>query len=73
MPEASQKFSIEEQGEIKELTFLKNENLGTGKLDRKASFDLYCENEKGEKFIVELQKTKQNFFSIKNQKLQILF
>ena len=25
-------------------------------------FDLFCENEKGEKFIVELQKTKQNFF-----------
>ena len=25
-------------------------------------FDLYCENEHGEKFIVELQKTKQKFF-----------
>jgi len=36
--------------------------VGTGELDRKAIFDLYCENEKGEKFIVELQKTKQNFF-----------
>jgi len=52
----------EEQGEIKSLTYLKNEHLGTGELDRKAIFDLYCENEKGEKFIVELQKTKQNFF-----------
>ena len=52
----------EEQGEIKALTYLKNEHLGTGELDRKAIFDLYCENEKGEKFIVELQKTKQNFF-----------
>ena len=52
----------EEQGEIKDLTYLKNENLGAGELDRKAIFDLYCENEKGEKFIVELQKTKQNFF-----------
>lgn len=31
-------------------------------MDRKAIFDLYCENEKGEKFIVELQKTKQKFF-----------
>jgi len=51
----------EEQGEIKSLTYLKNEHLGTGELDRKAIFDLYCENEKGEKFIVELQKTKQNF------------
>lgn len=25
-------------------------------------FDIYCENDKGEKFIVELQKSKQNFF-----------
>ena len=51
-----------EMGEIKELSFLKTEQLGTTQLDRKAIFDLYCENEKGEKFIVELQKTKQNFF-----------
>jgi predicted transposase/invertase (TIGR01784 family) len=52
----------EEQGEIKDLTYLKSEHLRTSELDRKAIFDLYCENEKGEKFIVELQKTKQNFF-----------
>lgn len=52
----------EEQGEITDLTYLKNEHLGTSEVDRKAIFDLYCENEKGEKFIVELQKTKQNFF-----------
>jgi predicted transposase/invertase (TIGR01784 family) len=52
----------EEQGHIKELTFLKNEHLGTTEIDRKAIFDLYCENEKGEKFIVELQKAKQKFF-----------
>ena len=52
----------EEQGQIKDLTYLKTENLGAAENDRKAIFDLYCENEKGEKFIVELQKTKQNFF-----------
>lgn len=52
----------EEQGEIVELTYLKSEHLSSSELDRKAIFDLYCENEKGEKFIVELQKTKQNFF-----------
>lgn len=51
-----------EQGEITELTYLKNENLSTTELNRKAIFDLYCTNEKGEKFIVELQKTKQKFF-----------
>ena len=52
----------EEQGQIKEITYLKTEHLGLTELDRKAIFDLYCENERGEKFIVELQKTKQNFF-----------
>jgi len=52
----------EEQGKITSLTYLKSEHLGTTELDRKAIFDLYCENEKGEKFIVELQKTKQKFF-----------
>ena len=51
-----------EQGEIVELTYLKSEHLGTTEIDRRAIFDLYCENEKGEKFIVELQKSKQNFF-----------
>jgi predicted transposase/invertase (TIGR01784 family) len=52
----------EEQGTITELSYLKNENLGSTELNRKAIFDLYCTNEKGEKFIVELQKTKQKFF-----------
>jgi len=52
----------EETGEIVSLTYLKSEQLGEGQLDRRAIFDLYCENEKGEKFIVELQKSKQNFF-----------
>jgi predicted transposase/invertase (TIGR01784 family) len=52
----------DEQGHIKDLTYLKSEHLGQTELDRKAIFDLYCENEKGEKFIVELQKSKQNFF-----------
>lgn len=52
----------DEQGVIKDLTYLKTEQLGASDIDRKAIFDLYCENEKGEKFIVELQKSKQNFF-----------
>jgi len=51
-----------EQGRITSLTYLKTEHLGTTEADRKAIFDLYCENERGEKFIVELQKTRQNFF-----------
>lgn len=52
----------EEQGQIIDLTYLKSEHLSDTEVDRKAIFDIYCENEKGEKFIVELQKAKQNFF-----------
>jgi predicted transposase/invertase (TIGR01784 family) len=52
----------DEQGDIRELTYLKTEQLGQTSQERKAIFDLYCENAQGEKFIVELQKTKQNFF-----------
>ncbi|HAA11233.1 MAG TPA: hypothetical protein DCE41_05830 [Cytophagales bacterium] len=52
----------EQEGQITDLTYLKSEQLGNTTVDRKAVFDLYCLNEKGERFIVELQKTKQNFF-----------
>jgi len=48
--------------QIKELTYLNNENLGRGELDRKAIFDLYCLSHSGERFIVEMQKAKQNYF-----------
>jgi len=48
--------------EIKSLTYLKNEHLGNTPVDRKAVFNLYCENPQGEKFIIELQKVYQEFF-----------
>jgi len=47
---------------IKDLTYKKSEFGGITDFDRKVIFDLYCENEKGEKFIVEMQKVKQTFF-----------
>jgi len=47
---------------ISDLVFKKNDRLGADDLDRKVVFDLYCENERGEKFTVELQKAKQAFF-----------
>lgn len=47
---------------ITDLTFKNTEQLGQSDLDRKAIYDIYCENEVGEKFIVELQKAKQNYF-----------
>ncbi|AEW87274.1 Rpn family recombination-promoting nuclease/putative transposase [Flavobacterium columnare] len=53
---------LPEYDQIKELSFKNTEQLGQSDLDRKAIYDIYCENEKGEKFIVELQKAKQNYF-----------
>ena len=45
---------------VRDLTYLNGENLGYG--DRRAIFDVYCENEQGETFIVEIQKAEQQFF-----------
>jgi predicted transposase/invertase (TIGR01784 family) len=50
------------QHQIHDLFYKKTEQLGSHELDRKAIFDLYCESQDGHKFIVELQKAKQNFF-----------
>ena len=47
---------------IVDLTFKNTEQLGQTDADRKAIYDIYCENQDGEKFIVELQKAKQNYF-----------
>ena len=51
-----------ETGEIIDLTYLPKEQLPPRINDRKAIFDIYCENTVGEKFIVEIQKAKQNYF-----------
>lgn len=53
---------LPQQNQIKDLSFKNPEQLGPISIDRKAIYDIYCENSKGEKFIVELQKAKQNYF-----------
>lgn len=47
---------------IKDVTYLNAEHLGTQEYDRRAVFDVYCENERGEKFLVEMQRGEQQFF-----------
>lgn len=47
---------------ITSIQYLNSEVLGNALLDRKAIYDLYCENDKAEKFIVELQRAKQEYF-----------
>ncbi len=53
---------LPEKHKIETLTYAQNEHLGVSEIDRKAIFDLYCIGETGEKFIVEIQKAKQNYF-----------
>ena len=48
--------------EIREITYLNTEHLGTQEYDRRAVFDVYCVNEKGEHFLVEMQKGERQFF-----------
>ena len=48
--------------EITDVTYLNAEQLGRAEWDRKAVFDVYCENVKGERFIVEMQKARQKYF-----------
>ncbi len=47
---------------IKSLTYLNTEHLGISEADRRAVFDVYCENEREEKILVEMQRGEQQFF-----------
>ena len=47
---------------IEDITYLNTEHLGSQEYDRRAVFDVYCKNEKGEYFLVEMQKGEQQFF-----------
>jgi predicted transposase/invertase (TIGR01784 family) len=53
---------LAEKYQIKELSFKNPENLADVYDERKAIFDIYCEGENGDKFIVEMQKAKINYF-----------
>jgi predicted transposase/invertase (TIGR01784 family) len=53
---------LPEQDQVKSITYKNNEQQGQTEFDRKAIFDIYCESHRGEKFVVELQKAKQNYF-----------
>ena len=53
---------LHEEQQIVDITYLPNEHIGEFELDRKSIFDVYCQNDKGEHFIVEMQKAEQKFF-----------
>jgi predicted transposase/invertase (TIGR01784 family) len=53
---------LPQKHQIVDLQYARNEYIGVNELDRKAVFDLYCVNQNGDRFIVELQKAKQVYF-----------
>lgn len=48
--------------EIIDLTYLNSENLGDSISERRAIYDVYCQTANDERFIVEMQKAKQDHF-----------
>ncbi len=54
--------SLLPESNIVDLTFKDKDQLGRTEEDRKAVYDIYCQNSSGEKIIVELQRAKQNYF-----------
>jgi predicted transposase/invertase (TIGR01784 family) len=67
--ESSKRFLLDfvntllpEHHQIISLEYSKNEHLGLNYYDRKAIVDIHCKTHSGETVIIELQKSKQNYF-----------
>ncbi|MDQ5928860.1 MAG: hypothetical protein QG594_638 [Bacteroidota bacterium] len=54
--------SLLPESNIVDLSFKDKEKQGKSDEERKAIYDIYCDTNKDEKIIVELQKAKQNYF-----------
>ncbi|MBC7553846.1 MAG: PD-(D/E)XK nuclease family transposase [Taibaiella sp.] len=52
----------ENSSKIVNIYFKNSERNGDTIIDRRSIYDIYCENDKGEKYIVELQKARQDYF-----------
>ena len=53
---------LPERHQIHTLEFRNPELLGSTSVDRRAVFEIYCENDKTEQFIVEMQKAEEDNF-----------
>ncbi len=47
---------------IQDLTYADKEHMGRTEFDRRAIFDIFCTGQNGERFIVEMQRAKQDYF-----------
>ena len=55
-------FNLEGDAAIADVTYLGTEQLGDNMQERRAIYDVYCKTNKGERFIVEMQKVEQRYF-----------
>lgn len=53
---------LPQKHQIEDLSYAQNEHQGPKIIDRTAIFDIYCVGKNEERFIVEVQKAKQNYF-----------
>ena len=53
----------DEVGVITDITFLPTEQFGERPEDKRVIFDIYCENQNGDRFIIEMQRARQPFFA----------
>ena len=53
---------LSEEQPIKDIQYLNSESVGNLEGDRRVYFDVLCINERGERFIVEMQQAEQHFF-----------
>ena len=53
---------LPEEHFIKTLEFRNTEKLGFSEAERRAVFDIFCQAESGERFVVEMQKARQRYF-----------
>ena len=50
-------------GTITDITYLQTEQIGDRPVEKRVVFDLYCTNQHGERFIIELQRNPQHFYA----------
>lgn len=55
-------LNLEGKKEIEDLTYMNTEQLGENNSERRAIYDVYCQTREGDRFIVEMQKAKQDYF-----------
>lgn len=55
-------LDLKEEKEIIDLTYFNTEQLGYNNSERRAIYDVYCQTKEGKRFIVEMQKAKQDKF-----------